>query len=142
MDELDCTYKQGSLPECAPLALSYTPMQAEAKPKYDAAQALSRGTLFPGLDLPFMNIVNKLNRDKTPLGEMQALHFVCYELKLYLDTHQNDKEAFAALRSMLKLTEEAHRRYVELFGPVNENDLLTQESYTWVSDPWPWNYKA
>lgn len=142
MDDMDCGYKQGSLPECAPLALSYVPMQAEALPKYDARQALARGTLFPGLDLPFMNVVNKLNKDKTALGELQALHFVCYELQLYLDTHRDDKDAFKVLQSMLGLTQEAHRRYVELFGPVNENDLMGQESYNWVCDPWPWNYQA
>ena len=52
-------YKYGSLPENAPLAMAYVPMQKSVSPSYDTCEALSRGTLFPGLDLPFMNIVNK-----------------------------------------------------------------------------------
>ena len=54
-----CDYKNGMLPECAPLALAYTPMQQCSEPAYDGKMALARGTLFPGLDLPFMNMVNK-----------------------------------------------------------------------------------
>ena len=54
-----CNFKQGSLPECAPLALAQTPMQQSNEPAYDRRMALARGTLFPGLDLPFMNMVNK-----------------------------------------------------------------------------------
>ena len=47
-----CNFKQGSLPECAPLALAQTPMQCASEPAYDKRMALARGTLFPGLDLP------------------------------------------------------------------------------------------
>ena len=47
-----CTYKQGSLPECAPLALSQIPPQQSSEPAYNSAEALSRGTLSPGLICP------------------------------------------------------------------------------------------
>ena len=49
--------------------------------------ALARGTLFPGLDLPFMNLVNKPADLSTPLCELMAMDFVIRELNLYLDTH-------------------------------------------------------
>ena len=52
-----CGYAQGTLNECAPLAMAYVPMQAAAAPAYDTEEAIQRGTLFPGLDLPFHNIV-------------------------------------------------------------------------------------
>ena len=52
-----CNFKQGPLPECAPLALAQTPVQCASEPAYDKRMALARGTLFPGLDLPFMNMV-------------------------------------------------------------------------------------
>ena len=61
-----CNFKQGSLPECAPLALAQTPMQCASEPAYDKRMALARGTLFPGLDLPFMNLVNKPADLSTP----------------------------------------------------------------------------
>ena len=68
-----CNFKQGSLPECAPLALAQTPMQQSNEPAYDRRMALARGTLFPGLDLPFMNMVNKPGDLSTPLCELMAM---------------------------------------------------------------------
>lgn len=56
-DNKNCGCKEGTLPDCAPLAMAYVPMQQSVKPVYSNAEALSRGTLFPGLDLPFMNIL-------------------------------------------------------------------------------------
>lgn len=136
-----CRYKCGTLPECAPLALAYVPMQQGSMPAYQQGEALARGTLFPGLDLPFMNVVNTLNVSDTPLGELMALNFVVDELKLYLDTHPNDTEAFASLKSFIALTKEAHERYVARFGPIDTMDLLQSESYDWLREPWPWKYQ-
>lgn len=138
--EQACTYKDGMLPRCAPLAMSYVPMQASAEPSYDANQALVRGTLFPGLDLPFMNVVNKGNLSGTPLGELMALDFVVKELNLYLDTHKDDTEAFRMLQSTLALYEEGKMRYVQKYGPLTIRDMKYADSFTWICDPWPWDY--
>ena len=90
----DQNFRNGSLPGAfAPLAMSYVPMQVSAAPNYEASEALARGTLFPGLDLPFMNIVNEKAPD-VPTAELMAIDFVTDELELYLDTHRDDKEAF------------------------------------------------
>lgn len=137
-----CGYKSGPLPSCAPLALAVTPAQQNVTPKYDTNEALKRGTLFPGLDLPFKNIVNTKNVADTAMGELMALHFVCHELQLYLDTHESDTEAFALLKSMLALTQEAHRRYAEKYGPVSVSDLAGADCYSWIQGPWPWEYQG
>ena len=136
-----CNYRCGTLPECAPLALAYVPMQQSSKPSYAPGEALMRGTLFPGLDLPFKNIVNTMDVSNTALGELMALRFVVDELKLYLDTHSKDTEAFETLKNMLKLAKEAQKRYVERYGPLKTTDLLYSECYDWLDDPWPWNYR-
>ena len=133
-------YKYGRLPERAPLALAYVPMQESASPAYDSAEALARGTLFPGLDLPFMNIVNNAV-PMCPKTELMAICFVTNELALYLDTHKDDKEAFAMYQTFLALKQEAHERYVKLAGPVNREDMLCCDSYRWLDDPWPWDYQ-
>ena len=138
---ITCDYKNGTLPGCAPLALAYVPMQQSAAPAYDPEDALKRGTLFPGLDLPFMNMVNTADVSGTPLGEVMALQFVCHELQLYLDTHPNDAEAFATLKNMLKLSREAERRYTEKYGPLCVKDLENCQNFSWLSDPWPWMYQ-
>lgn len=136
-----CDYKSGTLMPCAPLALAYVPMQQSAKPAYDSEDALKRGTLFPGLDLPFMNMVNTADLSDTPLCEVMTLKFVCHELHLYLDTHPKDKEAFETLKAMLKLAREAERRYVEKYGPLTCSDLEYSEEFNWLCDPWPWLYQ-
>ena len=137
----DCGNYKGALPQCAPLAVSYVPMQGSNPPAYQSGEALTRGTLFPGLDLPFMNTVNTSNPYAgTPLGELMALQFIVKELQLYLDTHSGDADAFKALQSTLRLCEEGRKKYVQLYGPVTMSDLTACQSYTWISDPWPWDY--
>ncbi|HBD86413.1 MAG TPA: spore coat protein CotJB [Clostridiales bacterium] len=138
----DCGYRSGLLPECAPLALTYTPMQQGSEPAYATNDALSRGTLFPGLDLPFMNLVNKTPTHSTPLRELMAIDFVVDELELYLDTHKNDSEAFATYQGFLKLAAEGRERYVARYGPVSQSDMINAKSYTWLNDPWPWDIGA
>ena len=132
--------KTGTLPPSAPLAAAYVPMQRSAHPSYEVDEALSRGTLFPGLDLPFMNIVNGL-QPKDALSELQAICFAAHELALYLDTHKDDREAFEMLKTFLSLKNEAKDRYVKKYGAVCTDDLLRSESFTWTEDPWPWDYR-
>ena len=51
MDNSKNDYRLGTLPgTMAPLAMAYTPMQKSVDPAYESNEALSRGTLFPGLD--------------------------------------------------------------------------------------------
>lgn len=141
MDENNsCSCKSGILPECAPLAMAYVPMQQSVKPVYSSAEALSRGTLFPGLDLPFMNMVNTGDLTGTPLGEVMAIDFVAHELALYLDTHCDDDEAFGLYKNVLSLAETAREKYVKLYGPLTKADLIRAQSYTWLKNPWPWDY--
>ena len=133
-----CDFKKGPLPVCAPLALAFTPMQQSSEPAYEDKIALSRGTLFPGLDLPFMNVVNKPDNLSGPLCELMALDFVVQELKLYLDTHKDDREAFAALQTCIRLSREGRRRYVEQYGPITADDMRYADRFAWVDAPWPW----
>ncbi len=139
-DNNGCGYKNGSLPECASLAMAYVPMQQSVEPVYNTAQALSRGTLFPGLDLPFMSMINTGDLTGTPLGEIMALDFVAHELSLYLDTHGDDDEAFALYKNILNLSTTAKEKYVKLYGPLTHADLGQAQSYTWLKNPWPWDY--
>ena len=136
-----CGYKCGYLPNCAPLAASFVPKQQSASPRYEAAEGLARGTLFPGLDLPFMNMVNTPEGLDTPAAELMAIDFVCNEMALYLDTHPDDEEAFTVYKAFLELAAEARKRYTERFGPLTHKDLLYAERFSWLRAPWPWEYK-
>ena len=134
-------YRYGSLPENAPLAAAYVPMQESVLPAYEAAEALSRGTLFPGLDLPFMNVVND-ELPSSPLTEMMAIDFVADELELYLDTRSEDTEAFEMYQTFLMRRREARERYVERCGPISQSDQLGMDRYVWLNNPWPWEYAS
>ena len=132
-------YWTGDLPTRAPLGVGYVPIQRDAEPSYEPDKALTRGTLFPGLDLPFMDTANKNNPYAgTPLGDLMAVSFAAHELTLYLDTHPRDKSAFMTLKKLLRLKKEAMARYTKLYGPVSTDDLLDSEAFTWVHGPWPW----
>lgn len=131
--------REGRLPAMAPLANPYVPFQLENPPKYETNKALVRGTLFPGLDLPFMGMVNKNDLPVTPLTELQAIGFVIQELALYLDTHRDDKEALEMYQQYQNLYHEGLKKYEQMCGPLNHLSR-TKGEYKWLNDPWPWEY--
>ena len=119
----------GILPSCGMLAVPYVPVQRNTDGSYQAGKALARGTLFPGLDLPYRCMVNEAGKDPTPLQELMALGFAVQELGLYLDTHGDDQEARQLFMKYNKLYE---RRY----GPLQ---LTASDGSDWSRDPWPWD---
>lgn len=135
--EINCG--EGRLPALAPLANPYVPFQMENPPQYEPRKALVRGTLFPGLDLPFMGMINKNERAVTPLTELQSMAFVLQELALYLDTHRDDKEALEVYRAFQEMNRRAKTAYEKEFGPLTHMSQ-TEGPYRWLDDPWPWEY--
>ena len=129
---------EGKLPAMAPLANPYVPFQLENPPKYEARKGIVRGTLFPGLDLPFMGMVNKNPLPKTALSELQTLDFAINELALYLDTHREDREALELYRSYQKMYRACFEEYKRTHGPMTHMNVSESESYDWLDDPWPW----
>lgn len=132
--------REGWLPAMAPLANPYVPFQMENPPKYEARKGLVRGTLFPGLDLPFLGMVNQTEQPVTPLTELQALGFAVQELALYLDTHRDDREALELYRNYQQMFERCRVEYRKNHGPLNHMQASDSESYDWLDDPWPWEY--
>ena len=133
---------EGRLPSMAPLANPYVPFQLENPVRYEARKGLIRGTLYPGLDLPFMGIVNKTPLPVTPLTELQAIGFAIQELALYLDTHRDDTEALELYRRYQQMLQDKRMEYVRNHGPLSHQDQTTSPEYAWLNDPWPWEYCA
>ena len=132
--------REGHLPAMAPLANAYVPFQMENPPKYEARKGLIRGTLFPGLDLPFMGMVNQKEKHVTPMTELQALGFAVQELALYLDTHRDDKDALELYRSYQQMYDRCREEYRKKCGPLSHAHPSDGEGYDWLEDPWPWEY--
>ena len=127
----------GMLPASAPLANPYVPFQEKNPPQYEQGKAFIRGTAYPGLDLPFMGLVNNWEKEITPLTELQILAFMIQELSLYLDTHREDQEALELYHGYQNAQHSAMVRYTQMYGPLNHMSPTTGP-YRWLDDPWPW----
>ena len=142
MRKMDKNCAEGRLPALAPLANPYVPYQMEDPPRYEARKGLVKGTLFPGLDLPFMGMVNQKEKPITPKTELQVLGFALNELALYLDTHPEDKEALELYRQYQRLYHDGAAKYAEKCGPLTHATPVDHKGYTWMDEPWPWEYAA
>lgn len=129
----------GILPDCAPLANPYVPFQRTNPQRYPTQRALSRGTLYPGLDLPLYGMVNT-DMKKTPMTQLMALEFAVIELGMYLDTHPDDCEAAALFRDYAQQAAEARAAYEAKHGPLRLGSAGAGGSWDWICDPWPWDF--
>ena len=134
----NCPDHFGVLPSCAGLAVPYVPFQQNSPQKYTQNEALSIGTLFPGLNLPFHLKAEASTLPNTPMAELQALEFVVLELGLYLNTHPNDMEAFTLFKQYSAMEQTAKAAYEVKFGPLTKTAAATGERYEWLDGSWPW----
>lgn len=134
-----CPDASGTMPSCAPLAVPYVPFQQKNPKRYNHADALNNGTLYPGLNLPFHLKTDAPNVVNSPLSELQALDFVVHELVLYLDTHPDDMEAFELYKQYAAMAREARMKYVDTTGQLSHHNPPNTKSFVWTNDPWPWN---
>ena len=95
---------------------------------YDCDHALQAGTLYPELHMP-LNGYRPCN--ETCADHAQKASFMLWELRLYLNTHPNDKEALALFR---QLAEKTCDTYATAFLPE------ACGRWAWVDDPWPWEF--
>lgn len=137
-----CEDHRGRLPACAPLANPYVPYQQNNPATYPAKEGIIKGTLFPGLNLPFMGKENTQLLCDCPLHELQSLGFALVELGEYLDTHMEDQEAFELFRSYGKLYREGREKYEKQYGPLSQKSAAMEEKYRWITEQWPWDYEA
>lgn len=136
-----CDDAHGTLPACAPLAVPYVPFQQTGSKRYNQNEALCNGTLFPGLNLPFQLKTTKNSMASCPLCELQALEFVLVELGLYLDTHQDDSEAFALYQQFVAAEKTAREKYEAANGPLFQKSAANFDAWSaWLKEPWPWTY--
>ena len=133
---------EGNLPAVAPLANPYVPFQLDNPPKYEARTGIIRGTMYPGLDLPFMGMVNKNELPVTRKTELLVLSFAIQELALYLDTHRDDTEAFELYQSYQEVYNKCMSEYAKNGKPLNHRTPGNGRQYQWLDDPWPWEYAA
>ena len=138
----NCSDAQGALPSCAPLANPYVPFQQTESDTYQANMGMVRGTMYPGLDLPFMGMVNQKEKSTTTLPRLQALNFAVTELGLYLDTHSDDQDATDLFNQYVEQYADALKQYEQVSGSTTQLGAALTGRYEWLDGPWPWDYDA
>ena len=135
-----CGDKNGMLPAdgCGSLAFPYVAAQSCTGKRYGNTEALQQGTLFPGLDLPLKKTGKTGGLSNSALNMLMAMDFSVDDLGLYLTTHSDDKEALALYWSYIRAAREAREKYEKANGPLCQTDI-TEGSYAWLNDPWPWD---
>ena len=79
---------------------------------------------------------------KRLMKQIQTYAFAVNEAILYLDTHPEDSAALAYYDKYRKLLKESIRTYEEDYGPVTPYGVNTCHGWTWVMEPWPWEYES
>jgi spore coat protein JB len=133
---------EGRLPAMASLANGYVLFQLENPPKYEPQRGIIRSTLFPGLDLPFMGMVNHKELPVTPKTQLKTLAFAIQELALYLDTHREDREALELYQTFQEMYHKCVEEFTHNKGPLTHKTPTRGNRYAWLDDPWPWEYCA
>ena len=137
-EPIPCGDACGVLPSCAPLAVPYVPFQQTGAKRYEQMEALSSGTLYPGLDLPFRAKKTAAGVKESPLTQLQALEFVVQELALYLDTHPTDAKALAYYHYVTNMYNNAMSAHAAYYGPLRADQVTSDTYWTWMTEKWPW----
>ena len=135
-----CAQTYGTLPSCAPLANPYVPFQQSSPETYQAAKGVVRGTMYPGLDLPFRGMVNETELKRSALHDLQTMSFAITELGLYLDTHSDDAEAVALFNRYVEQYADSMQQYEREYGSLTQMGAALNGTYDWLKSPWPWEY--
>lgn len=111
---------------------------------YSPYEAYQRGNLFPGLYQGYQGINPSMTEPKNQrmelLSYLGAYAFAAHELNLYLDNYPNDREAVKKFKEYKKEVNKAKEEYEKLYGPITVTGV-TQDTWTWVNEPWPWENK-
>lgn len=70
--------------------------------------------------------------------QIQSYCFAAHDMLLYLDTHPEDKKAFALFRELTKKATELKEQYHQKYGPLNVVAAADYTEFNWIDSPWPW----
>ena len=72
------------------------------------------------------------------MHDVQMYDFTLLEATEYLDGHPNDPNALAYFKTQQQRYQQAVDAYTARFGPLQSKAGDYDNTWTWVSDPWPW----
>ena len=74
--------------------------------------------------------------------EIANLSFAMDELRLFLDTHPDDRAALTAHDAMRRRRQAAVAQYERAAGPINFYSAGGVRQWNWIAQPWPWETEA
>lgn len=135
------------------LAIASVPIQ-QWNQVYDEDRAFQNGTLFPDLHRPFYVTVlddkelaseQHLTGEQAMLLKIQKIGFMLDDLRLYLDTHPQDKEALKIFKEKLAEKTTLMREFALKYYPLAEvcmgviyKENPDSECYCWPEGKIPW----
>lgn len=80
-----------------------------------------------------------MNQNKQSLLQfINEVSFALDDLVLFLDTHPDDKEALSCYHKYKKQRKQAVTEYEQCYGPLQNSGVNSENCWTWVESPWPW----
>lgn len=68
--------------------------------------------------------------------------FMVIELGLYLDTHPDCAKGLAEYHKYRSSYEMHRAEYEREYGPLTIYSVNSENYWTWINDPWPWEMEA
>lgn len=76
------------------------------------------------------------------MREIQETGFALYDLTLFLDSHPDNQMALNYFRDVQKRHAELEAEYEMMYGPLTAFDTNTEQGWTWIQAPWPWELEV
>lgn len=88
-----------------------------------------------------MNSNNMMSR-RALMNKVSALGLSVHETVLFLDTHPECREAMEYFENQKCALNDAVREYEQRFGPLSANATNTENGWSWIKSPWPWDSES
>lgn len=90
-----------------------------------------------------MNANGMRNQNNVPdkcslMNSIYEIGFSLDDTILYLDTHPKDREALDYYHRLRKEYKELVKVFTVNYGPLMANDVVSENYFTWVNRPMPW----
>ena len=75
------------------------------------------------------------------MKKIQALSFAKTETELYLNAHPEAMSALSYYKELIARLDTLIEEYEAKYGPITARGA-SEDKWTWVDSPWPWQYSA
>ena len=109
---------------------------------FDIEEGFNKGNLFKNIYSKYKNYVYKLavnNKRDTLLYKIQMYIFALKDLNLYLDVYPKDESIINEYQKLKRKLQDIKNEYENNYGPLNTNEVNSEDKWTWINNPWPWD---